>query len=98
MAYSFTEKKRIRKSFAKRDTVLPVPFHSFRLRHFRGCRHWPGLAPLPAASGPVFWILVDLHAVDLGAFRRCGRDTAMARLQERRVQQQFFLERHLCGA
>jgi len=26
MAYSFTEKKRIRKSFAKRDTVLPVPF------------------------------------------------------------------------
>jgi len=26
MAYSFTEKKRIRKSFAKRETVLPVPF------------------------------------------------------------------------
>ena len=26
MAYSFTEKKRIRKSFAKRDVVLPVPF------------------------------------------------------------------------
>src|SRR5688572_9093537 len=26
MAYSFTEKKRIRKSFAKRDSVLPVPF------------------------------------------------------------------------
>src|SRR4051812_40134265 len=26
MPYSFTEKKRIRKSFAKRDTVLPVPF------------------------------------------------------------------------
>ena len=26
MAYSFTEKKRIRKSFAKRDIVLPVPF------------------------------------------------------------------------
>ena len=26
MAYSFTEKKRIRKSFAKRATVLPVPF------------------------------------------------------------------------
>ena len=26
MAYSFTEKKRIRKSFAKRDNVLPVPF------------------------------------------------------------------------
>jgi DNA-directed RNA polymerase subunit beta len=26
MAYSFTEKKRIRKTFAKRDTVLPVPF------------------------------------------------------------------------
>jgi len=25
MAYSFTEKKRIRKSFAKRDNVLPVP-------------------------------------------------------------------------
>ena len=26
MPYSFTEKKRIRKSFAKRDSVLPVPF------------------------------------------------------------------------
>ncbi len=26
MAYSFTEKKRIRKSFAKREAVLPVPF------------------------------------------------------------------------
>jgi DNA-directed RNA polymerase subunit beta len=26
MSYSFTEKKRIRKSFAKRDSVLPVPF------------------------------------------------------------------------
>ncbi|MGH8640219.1 MAG: DNA-directed RNA polymerase subunit beta, partial [Burkholderiales bacterium] len=26
MAYSFTEKKRIRKSFAKREVVLPVPF------------------------------------------------------------------------
>jgi DNA-directed RNA polymerase subunit beta len=26
MAYSFTEKKRIRKSFAKRDVVLPVPY------------------------------------------------------------------------
>ncbi|HXV09774.1 MAG TPA: DNA-directed RNA polymerase subunit beta, partial [Burkholderiales bacterium] len=26
MAYSFTEKKRIRKSFAKRESVLPVPF------------------------------------------------------------------------
>jgi len=26
MAYSFTEKKRIRKSFAKRDNVLDVPF------------------------------------------------------------------------
>ena len=26
MAYSFTEKKRIRKSFAKRDSVLPVPY------------------------------------------------------------------------
>jgi len=26
MAYSFTEKKRIRKSFAKRDNVLPVPY------------------------------------------------------------------------
>src|SRR5215207_11122022 len=26
MAYSFTEKKRIRKSFAKRNVVLPVPF------------------------------------------------------------------------
>ncbi|UCF75356.1 MAG: hypothetical protein JSU71_14180 [Betaproteobacteria bacterium] len=26
MAYSFTEKKRIRKTFAKRDSVLPVPF------------------------------------------------------------------------
>jgi DNA-directed RNA polymerase subunit beta len=26
MPYSFTEKKRIRKSFAKRDVVLPVPF------------------------------------------------------------------------
>ena len=26
MAYSFTEKKRIRKSFAKRASVLPVPF------------------------------------------------------------------------
>ena len=26
MTYSFTEKKRIRKSFAKRDSVLPVPF------------------------------------------------------------------------
>src|SRR4029079_10052279 len=26
MAYSFTEKKRIRKSFAKRELVLPVPF------------------------------------------------------------------------
>jgi len=26
MAYSFTEKKRIRKSFAKRSSVLPVPF------------------------------------------------------------------------
>ena len=26
MAYSFTEKKRIRKSFAKRDTVLAVPY------------------------------------------------------------------------
>ena len=26
MAYSFTEKKRLRKSFAKRETVLPVPF------------------------------------------------------------------------
>ena len=24
--YSFTEKKRIRKSFAKRASVLPVPF------------------------------------------------------------------------
>ena len=26
MAYTFTEKKRLRKSFAKRQTVLPVPF------------------------------------------------------------------------
>ena len=26
MSYSFTEKKRIRKSFAKRASVLPVPF------------------------------------------------------------------------
>src|SRR3977135_3228754 len=26
MSYTFTEKKRIRKSFAKRDSVLPVPF------------------------------------------------------------------------
>ena len=26
MTYSFTEKKRIRKSFAKREVVLPVPF------------------------------------------------------------------------
>jgi DNA-directed RNA polymerase subunit beta len=26
MSYSFTEKKRIRKSFAKRTSVLPVPF------------------------------------------------------------------------
>ncbi|SER74826.1 DNA-directed RNA polymerase subunit beta [Nitrosomonas sp. Nm51] len=26
MGYSFTEKKRIRKSFAKRDSVLPIPF------------------------------------------------------------------------
>ena len=26
MAYSFTEKKRIRKSFAKHDNVLPVPY------------------------------------------------------------------------
>jgi DNA-directed RNA polymerase subunit beta len=26
MAYSFTEKKRIRKSFAKRESVLPVPY------------------------------------------------------------------------
>ena len=26
MTYSFTEKKRIRKSFAKRAVVLPVPF------------------------------------------------------------------------
>ena len=26
MAYSFTEKKRIRKSFAKRDNVMPVPY------------------------------------------------------------------------
>ena len=26
MSYSFTEKKRIRKSFAKRETVLDVPF------------------------------------------------------------------------
>jgi DNA-directed RNA polymerase subunit beta len=26
MAYSFTEKKRIRKTFAKRDSVLPVPY------------------------------------------------------------------------
>ena len=26
MNYSFTEKKRIRKSFAKRDTVLEVPY------------------------------------------------------------------------
>lgn len=26
MSYSFTEKKRIRKSFAKRDSVLPVPY------------------------------------------------------------------------
>ncbi len=26
MTYSFTEKKRIRKSFAKRESVLPVPF------------------------------------------------------------------------
>ena len=26
MTYSFTEKKRIRKSFAKRHSVLPVPF------------------------------------------------------------------------
>ena len=26
MTYSFTEKKRIRKSFAKRVSVLPVPF------------------------------------------------------------------------
>ncbi|HET7597368.1 MAG TPA: DNA-directed RNA polymerase subunit beta, partial [Burkholderiales bacterium] len=26
MTYSFTEKKRIRKSFAKRDSVLPVPY------------------------------------------------------------------------
>ena len=26
MSYSFTEKKRIRKSFAKRANVLPVPF------------------------------------------------------------------------
>ena len=26
MSYSFTEKKRIRKSFAKRNTVLDVPF------------------------------------------------------------------------
>jgi DNA-directed RNA polymerase subunit beta len=26
MSYSFTEKKRIRKSFAKRESVLPVPF------------------------------------------------------------------------
>ena len=26
MAYSFTEKKRIRKSFAKRASVLPVPY------------------------------------------------------------------------
>ena len=26
MTYSYTEKKRIRKSFAKRDNVLAVPF------------------------------------------------------------------------
>ena len=26
MSYSFTEKKRIRKSFAKRENVLDVPF------------------------------------------------------------------------
>ena len=26
MSYSFTEKKRIRKSFAKRASVLPVPY------------------------------------------------------------------------
>jgi len=26
MRYSFTEKKRIRKSFAKRASVLPIPF------------------------------------------------------------------------
>ena len=26
MSYSFTEKKRIRKSFAKRETVLDVPY------------------------------------------------------------------------
>ena len=26
MSYSFTEKKRIRKSFAKRASVLPIPF------------------------------------------------------------------------
>ena len=26
MAYSFTEKKRIRKSFAKRESVLQVPY------------------------------------------------------------------------
>ena len=26
MSYSFTEKKRIRKSFAKRSSVLPVPY------------------------------------------------------------------------
>ena len=26
MSYSFTEKKRIRKSFAKRETVLEIPY------------------------------------------------------------------------
>ena len=26
MSYTFTEKKRIRKSFAKRETVLDVPY------------------------------------------------------------------------
>ena len=36
MAYTFTEKKRLRKSFAKRQSVLPVPFLlSTQLESFR---------------------------------------------------------------
>ena len=65
MTYSFTEKKRIRKSFAKRASVLRVPFlletqlasyRAFLQEHVaadarRGSRADP---PPPAAARPVW--------------------------------------------
>jgi hypothetical protein len=63
MTYSYTEKKRIRKSFAKRASVLDVPFLlATQLESFTAFLQAsvpPGAAPEPGSAGGVFLDLSD---------------------------------------